>query len=96
MLRNTATRGTSATDAKTTTAEDKKVVHTFVKNSFEEVWTYLQPYKGTLCAHVRVFSTGDDDTMYPTRKGITVKLSDVPKLAEAVTALAMAVKEQKP
>jgi hypothetical protein len=73
-----------------------KVVHTFVKNSFEEVWTYLQPYKGTPCAHVRVFATGDDEAMYPTRKGITVKLSDVPKLAEAVTALAMAVKEQKP
>jgi hypothetical protein len=93
---NNATRGTSPTDTKTTTASEMKVVHTFVKNSFEEVWTYLQPYKGTPCAHVRVFATGDDEAMYPTRKGITVKLSDVPKLAEAVTALARAVKEQTP
>jgi Transcriptional Coactivator p15 (PC4) len=95
-MSRTATRGASATSTNTTTADEMKVVHTFVKNSFEEVWTYLQPYKGTPCAHVRVFATGDDEAMYPTRKGITVKLSDVPKLAEAVTALAMAVKEQKP
>jgi hypothetical protein len=95
-MSNTSSCGASATSPNTTTADDKEVVHTFVKNSFEEVWTYLQPYKGTLCAHVRVFNTGDNDAMYPTRKGITVKLSDVPKLAEAVTALANAVKEQKP
>lgn len=95
-MSRTAARGASATSTNTTTADEMKVVHTFVKNSFEEVWTYLQPYKGTPCAHVRVFATGDDEAMYPTRKGITVKLSDVPKLAEAVTALAMAVKEQKP
>jgi hypothetical protein len=92
-MSNHGTRGASAT-SKTTTADEMKVVHTFVKNSFEEVWTYLQPYKGMPCAHVRVFTTGDDEAMYPTRKGITVKLSDVPKLAEAVTALARAVEEQ--
>lgn len=95
-MSRTATRGASATRTKATTADEMKVVHTFVKNSFEEVWTYLQPFKGELRAHVRIFDTRDDETMYPTRKGITVKLSDVPKLAEAVTALANAVKEQKP
>jgi hypothetical protein len=71
-----------------------KVVHTFVKNSFEEVWTYLQPFKGELRAHVRIFDTRDDETMHPTKKGICVSLSDVPKLVEAVTALARAAKEQ--
>lgn len=95
-MSKTATRGASATSTKTTTADDMKVVHTFVKNSFEEVWTYLQPFKGELRAHVRIFDTRDDETMHPTKKGISVSLSDVPKLAEAVTALAKAVKEQKP
>jgi len=94
-MSKTATLGASATGTKTTTADEMKVVDTFTKSSFEEVWTYLQPYKGRPCAHVRVFATGDGDAMYPTRKGITVKLSDVPKLAEAVTALAEAVKEQE-
>jgi hypothetical protein len=33
--------------------------------------------------------------MHPTKKGITVNVNDVPKLAEAVTALVEAVKEQE-
>jgi hypothetical protein len=32
--------------------------------------------------------------MRPTKKGITVSLDDVPKLADALTALVDAVKEQ--
>jgi Transcriptional Coactivator p15 (PC4) len=71
------------------------VVHTFVKNSFDEVWTYLQPFRGKQFAHVRIFTTGDNDEMRPTKKGITVSLNDVPKLAEALTALVDAVEEQK-
>jgi hypothetical protein len=72
-----------------------KVVHTFVKNSFDEVWTYIQPFQGKLRAHVRIFTTGDDDSMRPTKKGISVGLNDVPKLAKAVTALLEAVEEQE-
>jgi hypothetical protein len=40
-------------------------------------------------------TTGDDDEMRPTKKGITVRIDDVPKLADALTALVDAVKEQK-
>jgi hypothetical protein len=94
-MSNTSTRGASATSTKTTTADEMTVVHTFVKNSFDEVWTYLQPYQGKLRAHVRIFTTGDDDNMRPTKKGISVGVNDVPKLAEAVTALVEAVKEQE-
>ena len=94
-MSNTATRGGSATSTKTTTADEMTVVHTFVKNSFDEVWTYLQPYQGKLRAHVRIFTTGDDDTMRPTKKGVCVSPDDVPKLAEAVSALLAAVKEQE-
>jgi hypothetical protein len=93
-MSNTSTRGASATSTKTTTASEMKVVHTFVKNSFDEVWTYLQPFRGEVRAHVRIFTTGDDDTMRPTKKGISVSLSDIPKLAEAINALARAAREQ--
>jgi hypothetical protein len=94
-MSNTATRGGSATSTKTTTADEMTVVHTFVKNSFDEVWTYLQPYQGKLRAHVRIFTTGDEETMHPTKKGVCVSLDDVPKLAEAVNALLEAAKEQE-
>lgn len=93
---STSTRGASATGTKTSTADEMTVVHTFVKNSFDEVWTYLQPFRGELRAHVRIFTTGDDDKMRPTKKGIAVSLKDVPKLAEELTALVAAVKEQNP
>ena len=94
-MSNTSTRGASDTSTKTTTADDMTVVHTFVKNSFDEVWTYLQPYQGKLRAHVRIFKTGDDDNMIPTKKGISVGLKDLPKLVEAVTALVDAAKERE-
>jgi Transcriptional Coactivator p15 (PC4) len=92
---NTSTGGASATTTKASTANAMKVVHTFAKNSFDEVWTYLQPFRGKQFAHVRIFTTGDDDEMRPTKKGITVRIDDVPKLADALTALVDAVKEQK-
>jgi hypothetical protein len=95
-MSNTATRGGSATSTKTTATGEMTVVHTFVKNSFDEVWTYLQPFRGELRAHVRIFTTASDDEMRPTKKGITVSVKDVPKLAEALTALVEALKEQKP
>jgi transcriptional coactivator p15 (PC4) len=82
-------------NSSTSVPDGMNVVHTFVKNSFDEVWTYLQPFRGKQFAHVRIFTSGDNDEMLPTRKGITVSLNDVPKLAEAVTALADAVKEQE-
>jgi hypothetical protein len=79
----------------TSAPDGMNVVHTFVKNSFDEVWTYLQPYRGKQFAHVRIFTTGDRDEMLPTKKGITISLNDVPKLVEAVNALVDAVEEQK-
>src|SRR5437667_12626371 len=62
-MSNTAPRGGSATSTKTTTTGEMTFVHTFVKNSFDEVWTYIQPFQGKLRAHVRIFTTGDDDNM---------------------------------
>jgi hypothetical protein len=95
-MSNTSNGGVSTTSTEATTADEMKVVHTFAKNSFDEVWTYLQPFRGELRAHVRIFTTASDDEMRPTKKGITVSVKDVPKLAEALTALVEALKEQKP
>jgi hypothetical protein len=92
-MSKTSTRGASASE-KTSTAGEMDLVHTFVKNAFDEVWTYVQPLGGQVLAHVRIWTMGDDEEMRPTKKGITVSVKDVPKLAEAVAALAAAVKEQ--
>jgi hypothetical protein len=77
---------------KDTKANDAmQVVKVFAKNGFDEVWTYLQHFRGHDRAHIRVFTLGDDDEMYPTKQGITIRISDVPKLAQAVEALVAAV-----
>jgi hypothetical protein len=67
-----------------------KVVHTFEKNSFDEVWAYLQPFRGNDLAHIRVFTLADDE-MRPKKQGIAINVRDLPKLAEAVAALVAAV-----
>ena len=72
-----------------------QVASVFAKNGFDEVWTYLQPFKGHDLAHIRVFTLGDDDEMYPTKQGITVKVKDLPKLAEAVATLVAAPEARK-
>jgi hypothetical protein len=95
-MNNTSTRGVSATSTQATTAGEMKVVYTFEKNSFDEVWAYLQPFKGNDLAHIRVFTLGADDEMLPKKQGIAVNVRDLPKLAEAVAALIEAVEARTP
>lgn len=71
-----------------------KVVHTFPKNAHEEVWAYLQEYRGHQLAHVRVF-TVDEQGDHPTRRGLALKVEDLPELVEAVAALCAAVQGQE-
>lgn len=92
----TSSAGGARAAGKNTKAKDEKqVVNVFAKNGFDEVWTYLQPFKGHDLAHIRVFTLGNDDEMYPTKQGITVKVSDLPKLAEAMAALVAAVEARQ-
>lgn len=91
----TSSAGGACAAAKDSKANDMQVVNVFAKNAFDEVWAYLQPFKGNDLAHIRTFSLGDDDEMYPTKQGITVKVSDLPKLAEAVAALVAAAEARK-
>ena len=86
-MSNTSTRGASATSTKASTANEMKVVHTFAKNAFEEVRAYLQPYKGSQLAQIRVFTPDKNDVDRPTKKGIALSIRDLPKLAQAVDAL---------
>jgi len=76
-------------------ATGMEVAAVFTKNASEQVWAYLQPYGLKHLAHVRVFVTNEDGEMVPTKKGIAVKPSDLPKLAQAVVALIAAVEEQR-
>jgi hypothetical protein len=67
-----------------------QIVHSFNKNSLDEVWSYLQMYMGQDLAHIRVFTPGEEE-MIPTRHGIAVRVRDLPKLADAVASLQAAV-----
>jgi hypothetical protein len=82
-MSNTSTRGVSATSPEATTADEMKVVHTFEKNSFDEVWAYLQPFKGNDLAHIRVFTIGADDEMRPKKQGIAVNVRELPNCSRS-------------
>jgi hypothetical protein len=93
---NASSNGSVRAATQDTTANDAmQVVHVFAKNRFDEVRTYIQPFKRYDLAHIRIFTLGDDDEMHPTRQGVAVKLSDLPKLAEAVAALVSAVEARQ-
>jgi Transcriptional Coactivator p15 (PC4) len=66
-------------------------VFVIAKNRFDEIWAYVQPYRGHDRAHLRTFTVTEDDEMVPTKRGISVHVKDLPKLAEAVAALVAAV-----
>jgi Transcriptional Coactivator p15 (PC4) len=61
------------------------------KNRFDEIWAYVQPYGRHDLAHLRIFTVSEDDEMIPTKRGISIHVKDLPKLAEAVAALVSAV-----
>jgi Transcriptional Coactivator p15 (PC4) len=64
------------------------IVYCWPKNSREEVRAMLTTFKGHRLADIRVYAASDDDDGdHPTRKGIAVRVEDLPKLLEAVQAL---------
>jgi len=63
------------------------VVYVFPKNSREEVRASLTTFKGHRLADLRVYAADENDVEHPTRKGIAVRVADLPKLLEAVQAL---------
>ncbi len=67
---------------------EPRVVYSFRKNSREEVRASLETYRGHLVADLRVWAADDEgDGDHPTRKGICVRVDDLPKVLEAVQRL---------
>lgn len=62
------------------------VVHMWRKNDRERVLATLDTYRGYEIADIRVHVLSDGG-LVPTRKGISVRVEDLPRLREAVDAL---------
>lgn len=67
--------------------DDGTVVYSWPKNSREEVRATLSTFKGRQLADLRVYRADENDVDRPTRKGLAVRVEDLPKLLEAVEAL---------
>lgn len=77
-------------------ADSECVVYSFPKNSREEVRATLSTFRGVLRADLRIWVADDEgDGDHPTRKGISVRADDLPKLLEAVQALIEAHGEKR-
>ena len=61
-----------------------KTLHSFPKNTLEEVRASLTEFKGRQYIDLRVFYKADDDEFRPTKKGLTLALELIPELEEAV------------
>lgn len=69
-------------------SDETTFVYSWPKNSSEEVRAALRTFKGHRLADIRVWAAdGEGDGDHPTRKGLCVKVADLPKLREAVDAL---------
>jgi Transcriptional Coactivator p15 (PC4) len=72
-------------------------VYRWPKNSREEVRASLTTYRGHRLADIRVYvaDDGDGDGDHPTKKGLAVRVQDLPRLREAVDALIEAHEEER-
>jgi hypothetical protein len=67
---------------------EPRTVYAWAKNSRDEVRATLSKFHGHLLADIRVWTSDDEgDADHPTRKGISVRVEDLPKLLSAVEAL---------
>jgi len=66
---------------------DGNIVFVFRKNARELVGASLEVFKGRRVADVRVYVAGENGEPRRTKKGICVRVEDLPKLREAVDAL---------
>jgi hypothetical protein len=68
-----------------------RVVHAWPKNARENVHATLGEYQGHQLASIRIYIVDEDDELVPTKKGISVRVEDLPKLKQSVDALMAAV-----
>ena len=74
------------------TDNDVHTIHTFRKNSLEQVRASLTHYKGREYADLRVYYQGGDGDFHPSRKGLTLALERLGDLEEAVHKLRERIK----
>jgi hypothetical protein len=76
-----------------TAREDEVEVFSFPKNASGEYRARLFTYNGQRLGDIRLFQCNKDGEYVPTRKGVTVRVSQLPELLEAVQALIEADEE---
>lgn len=69
--------------------DTETTVHTFAKSKSQEVRARLTTYQGRTYADLRVFAESEGEYV-PTKKGISFRVEDIPKLVDAVAALEQA------
>lgn len=69
----------------------RETVYTFAKNARERVLSSLSHYRGGIYLDLRIFYTGDDGQLHPTRKGITLDPELLEELEKAVALLRAAL-----
>ncbi len=71
-----------------------KLVMTFQKNKFEEVWVQIKEFKGYDLLDIRVYtSVRDGEEKIPTGKGISLNVSHFNDLKKAVAELEKVLRE---
>jgi hypothetical protein len=63
------------------------VVYQWAKNRSEVVHAVLSTYNGHRLADLRVYVADEDGEPHPTRKGLAIRVEDLPRLRAAVDAL---------
>jgi hypothetical protein len=72
---------------------NERLVASFEKNSRETVCATLATWRGQRIADLRVYVDGDDGGPIPTRKGIAVRVEQLPDLRRLVDELILAEQE---
>ncbi len=68
-----------------------QVVAKISKNASQQVWAGVSIYKGVPLIYLRTYAQfGDDETLKPTKQGISLRAEQCPKLLEIVEKLAAA------
>jgi hypothetical protein len=73
---------------------EARIVHSFEKNSRETIVASLKMYNGYRLADLRIYVENDEGEEVPTKKGLCVKVEDLPGLLEGVQALVEASEER--
>jgi transcriptional coactivator p15 (PC4) len=64
-----------------------RCVYSWPKNHSEEVRATIGTFRGHRIASLRVYVANEDDELFPTKKGLSLRVADLPRLREAVDAL---------